>query len=76
MTRSLQDIERDIWALDSADRDRLIRDLVAELSDGEDSDSIERAWRFEAQRRLDELRHGVVTAEPARKVFQRARAAR
>lgn len=76
MTRSLHDIERDIQTLDSADRDRLIRDLVAKLDDGDDSDDIERAWHIEAKRRLDELRRGVVPAKPAHEVFHRARASR
>lgn len=74
MARSLQDIERDIQALEPTDRQQLLRDLIADMDEGEDSESIERAWRVEAQRRLSELRSGSVTPVPAEKVFAKARA--
>ena len=73
MARSLQDIERDIQALEPTDRQQLLRDLIADMDAGEGSESIEHAWRVEAQRRLSELRNGSVTPVPAEEVFAKAR---
>ncbi|MBY8965019.1 addiction module protein [Algiphilus sp. NNCM1] len=74
MARSLQEIERDIQALAPTDRQQLLRDLIADMDESENSESIEHAWRVEAQRRLSELRNGSVTPVPAKDVFARARA--
>ncbi|MEQ9012079.1 addiction module protein [Algiphilus sp.] len=73
MARSLQAIERDIQALAPTDRQQLLRDLIADMDAGEGSESIEHAWRHEAQQRLSELERGNVSASPAPQTFKRAR---
>lgn len=73
MARTVQEIEADIRALAAADRDRLFRDLVAELDSPPDK-CVEEAWIEEAQRRYDELRSGAVRAIPADEVIRKARA--
>jgi putative addiction module component (TIGR02574 family) len=73
MARSLQDIERDIRALEPAQRHQLLRDLVTELDDGNGAESVESMWRSEARRRLDELRSGAAEPVAAEEVFAKAR---
>ena len=73
MARTIEQIEQDIRSLDAAERDRLLRDLVADL-DGDDEKDIEGAWLAEAQRRHEELRSGTVEAVPAEEVFRKAHA--
>lgn len=73
MARTVQEIEAEIRTLAIADRDLLLRDLVADL-DGVADREIEAAWLEEAQRRYDQLRSGTVQAVPADEVIRKARA--
>ena len=73
MARTIEQIEDDIRSLDASERDRLMRDLVADL-DGNDENDIGGAWLTEAQHRHEELRSGAVEAVPAEEVFRRVRA--
>lgn len=73
MARTVQEIETEIRELAAADRDRLLRDLVADL-DGKPDKEIEEAWLLEAQKRYEELRSGAVKAVPADEVVRKARA--
>jgi hypothetical protein len=49
MARTVQELEAEIRTLAVADRDRLLRDLVADL-DGKSDPKIEASWLEEAQR--------------------------
>lgn len=73
MARTVQELEAEIRELAVADRDRLLRDLVASL-DGTPDGEIEAAWLAEAQKRHEELRSGKVKAVPADEVIRKARA--
>ena len=73
MARTVQELEAEIRELAAADRDRLLRDLVADL-DGKPDRGIEEAWLVEAQKRHEELRSGAVKAVPADEVVRKARA--
>jgi len=73
MARTVQELEAEIRQLAAADRDRLLRDLVADL-DGAPDKEIEAAWLAEAQKRYEELRSGTVKAVPADEVIRKARA--
>ncbi len=73
MALTVEEIKKQIRSLDSTDRDRLLRDLVADLDSQEDED-IERLWLEEAQRRLEELQSVSVAGIPADEVARRARA--
>ena len=73
MARTVQELEAEIRQLAAADRDRLLRDLVANL-DGAPDTEIEAAWLAEAQKRYEELRSGTVKAVPADEVIRKARA--
>ena len=73
MARTVQEIEAEIRSLAAGDRDRLLRDLVADL-DGTRDPEIEAAWLKEAQKRYEELRSGAVKAIPANEVIRKARA--
>jgi putative addiction module component (TIGR02574 family) len=72
MARTVEEIEREIRSLSDDERMRLLRDLVADL-DGNPDSEVEKAWLEEAQRRLQELRQGVVEAVSADEVFKSAR---
>ena len=73
MARTVQQVETEIRELAAADRDRLLRDLVADL-DGVPDKDIEAAWLAEAQKRYEELRSGTVKAVPADEAIRKARA--
>ena len=73
MARTVQQVETELRELAAADRDRLLRDLVADL-DGVPDKDIEAAWLAEAQKRYEELRSGTVKAVPADEAIRKARA--
>ena len=73
MARTVHEIEAEIRSLAAADRDRLLRDLLADL-DGRRDPEAEAAWLEEAQKRYEELRSGKVKAVPADEVIRKARA--
>lgn len=72
MARTVREIETDIRSLATADRDRLLRDLLADL-DGKKDPAVEAAWLEEAQKRYEELRSGTMKAVPADEVIRKAR---
>ncbi len=72
MARTVQELEAEIRLLAAADRDRLLRDLVADL-DGAADPRIEAAWLQEGQRRHEQLKSGKVKAVPAKAVIKKAR---
>jgi hypothetical protein len=72
VARSIQELEAEIRSLAAVDRDRLLRDLVADLDGGADP-KIEAAWLEEAQRRYGQLKSGKVKAVPAKAVIKKAR---
>jgi hypothetical protein len=63
MARALADIEKEICALTSGDRQQLLKGLLKEKS-----------WLTEVQRRSRELGEGMIKAVPAHEVFDRLRA--
>jgi hypothetical protein len=71
-TRTVQEIEDDIRALNSGERNRLLRSLVAELDLPPDPDT-ELAWLETVQRRYRELAEGTVKGVPGPLVFERLR---
>jgi putative addiction module component (TIGR02574 family) len=75
MVRSTDALEAQLLELPPADRARLAEILLASL-DAEvvagPSAEVEALWRAEAERRLDELRRGVVAGVPAETVFANA----
>jgi hypothetical protein len=72
MARSIEQIESDIRKLAAADRNRLLRDLVADL-DGAAEPGLDAAWLEAAQQREAELNAGTVQAVPAIQVLDKAR---
>ena len=72
MKLSPDSLEDQLLKLDARDRARLAELLLASL-DGSDAD-VEAQWADEAERRLRELRSGVVAGIPADEVFARTRA--
>lgn len=72
MARSVQDIEQEVRSLRIADRNQLLRDLIADI-DGGCEHAVEEAWLQEAQRRHQELRDGLVAPVPAAEVIRRAK---
>jgi hypothetical protein len=73
MALTVEEIETGIRSLEVEDRDRLLRDLVADL-DGEEEKEIESLWLKEAERRLEELKSGAVVGIPLDDVLRKARA--
>ena len=73
MARTVQELEAEIRELAVADRDWLLRDLVADL-DGAPDKEIEAAWLAEAQKRHEELSSGKVKAVPVEETIRKARA--
>ena len=63
---SIQEMEAELLKLPSDERARLAEVLIASL---DDEDEIAEAWADEAERRLEELRSGVVKGIPAEEVF-------
>ncbi len=72
MARTVQELEAEIRSLAAADRDQLLRDLVADLDGGSDP-KIDAAWLEEAQKRHNQLKSGMTKAVPVQSVIKRAR---
>lgn len=70
---SLKELEAEIKKLDLKDRATLAKWIVESLDDLSEAE-IETLWAEEAERRLDELEHGLVTEIPAEEALRRARA--
>jgi len=72
MTTKLDAVEAQAMKLDSRSRARLARRLIQSLDDPSSAE-IERAWAEEAERRVAELRDGIVAERPAAEVLKRVR---
>ena len=73
MSTAISEIEARIKLLSAAERDELLRTLIADIDGPADSD-VERAWLDEAQRRYRELADGSVKGIPAEQVFENLKA--
>ena len=71
---SINEIEAEIKNLDLKDRATLAKWIVESLDDLSEAE-VEALWAEEAERRLDELEHGLATEIPAKEALCRARAA-
>jgi putative addiction module component (TIGR02574 family) len=76
MSLPLEQLEAEVLDLPLRERARLARRLIASLDVDTDQDpaEVERAWKEEIRRRLEEYRAGNVQAIPAAEVFAEARA--
>ena len=72
MARSIREIEQEVRALQTAERNQLLRELIADM-DGEPEHGIKEAWLQEAQQRYKELQSGLVKPVPATDVIRKAR---
>lgn len=72
MARSIREIEQEVRALQTAERNQLLRELIADV-DGEPEHATKEAWLQEAQRRYKELQSGLVESVPATDVIRKAR---
>ena len=72
MARLIEDIERDIRALNGEEKRELLRALISEL-DTPANAGTEKAWLEESQRRYRELVEGKVKGVPGPLVFERLR---
>lgn len=70
----LEDLETEALKLSLAERAMLAERLLLSLDAPAEEDNL-RLWVAEAERRIAELRAGVVDEIPAREVMRRARAA-
>ena len=74
MSMSSHQIEADALGLPANERARLARRLIESLDEEvEDPAEVERAWKAEIQRRLDEYHAGQVETTPAADVLSEAR---
>jgi len=74
MASPARQIESKALKLTPRERARLAERLISSLDDEVDPDA-EAAWAREAERRLDELRTGMVKGRSAATVFRKARTA-
>ena len=72
MTKTLQEIKKDILTLSSRERAALARHLINTLDDDMDED-VEELWLKEAEQRYEEYRRGKITAVSAEEAFREAR---
>ena len=70
----LKELEAEIKKLNLKDRAALAKWIVESLEELSEAE-IEALWAEEAERRLDELEHGLVSEIPAEEALRRARAA-
>jgi len=70
----IKELETEIRKLDLKDRATLAKLIVESLDELSEAE-VEALWVEEAERRLDELEHGLVTEMSAEEVLKRARAA-
>jgi putative addiction module component (TIGR02574 family) len=69
-----EELEIEIMRLSPEARAALAEKIILSLEESSESEN-ERLWVAEAERRLKEMRQGVVTEVPAEEVFRRAKAA-
>jgi putative addiction module component (TIGR02574 family) len=76
VSKSLEQLEIEALALPISERAHLAHRLIESLDEdaGEDPVEVERAWKEEIERRMEEYRTGKTQPLPAAEVFARARA--
>ncbi|MCF6300546.1 MAG: addiction module protein [Proteobacteria bacterium] len=72
MARALEDIQKEVLALDSMGKNELLKSLISDLDNETDAD-VEKLWLQEAQTRYAELKSGKVKAIPIAQVLASAR---
>jgi len=72
MANAERQLEAEALKLPAEDRARLAQRLIASLDEGIDRDA-EQLWLQEAERRLEELESGRITAVPAERTIEKAR---
>jgi putative addiction module component (TIGR02574 family) len=72
MTTRLQALEAEALRLSPKARAKLVERIILSLESSLDTE-LERTWAEEAERRVGEIRKGLVRARPAAAVFQRIR---
>jgi len=72
VARALEDIEREVLALDSKEKNELLKSLILDL-DSESDINVEKLWLQEAQTRYEDLKSGKVQAIPANEALASAR---
>jgi putative addiction module component (TIGR02574 family) len=75
MTSNIKDIEKKVMELSVHDRALLVRQILHSLEEDENVDEdVEELWIKEAEYRYNQYKKGKITAKPADKVFQDAKA--
>jgi len=74
MAKLARELESQALKLSRRQRARLAQRLISSLDQEVDADS-ERLWLAEAERRLTDLKSGLVAAIPAERVLKKVRAA-
>jgi putative addiction module component (TIGR02574 family) len=74
MSDLLTELSQKARRLPPSEREQLVEEILASLSDQADAD-IDAAWDQEIRRRVDEVERGVATLVPAEEVFAEARRA-
>jgi len=72
MARALEDIEKEVLALDSKGKNELLKLLISDL-DNEVDINVEKLWLQEAQIRYSDLKSGKIKAIPANEALASAR---
>jgi len=72
MARALEDIEKEVLALDSKGKNELLKSLISDLDNDVDI-NVEKLWLQEAQIRYSDLKSGKVKAIPANEALASAR---
>ncbi|MCF6225754.1 MAG: addiction module protein [Xanthomonadales bacterium] len=74
MARALEDIQKEVLALDFNGKNELLKSLISDLDIEADADvDVEKLWLQEAQTRYAELKSGRVKAIPIVQVLAAAR---
>ncbi|MGN8199370.1 addiction module protein [Salinisphaera sp. RV14] len=68
MTKSVEELEREVSQLETADKYRLIRNLLAD-ADGDSDPDVDDAWLETVRRRHQQIRDGKVKTRPASDVM-------
>lgn len=74
MPMKLEELEMEVMKLNLEDRAALAKKLILSLDAPSDSENLH-LWALETERRLQELREGLVEEIPAEEVLRRTRAA-
>lgn len=75
MARALDDIEKEVLAIDSKGKNELLKSLILDM-DNETDINAEKLWLQEAQTRYVDLKSGKIKAIPANEALASARSKR